>query len=304
MLAAMLVGGCSMEPRGLEEIRQTAGFDAGAPAAAMIVPPPVDSPTFTAPVPDSPPPPDAAPLPPLVWDAGPDLSPPDAAPALDAGLILYLPFDDAPGAAMAHDDSGLNQQALLHQVDAARSWVAGRIGGALALNGGSSGGWVSIEDAPSLNRAGGELSLAAWIYPGETGAGPVAARAASAPAGFLYLVEVASDGHVHVAINGNAPGAGATLDGPILPKQKWTHLAVTCGRGQVRIFVNGVAQLAQQYRAVIPGDSTPLLLGIADPRAKKNRFSGRLDELVLYQRVLGDGEIGALAHGARPAAGP
>jgi hypothetical protein len=237
----------------------------------------------------------------VMWDAGlPDLLPADAAPGLDAGLLLYLRFDDAPGGSMARDDSGLNQRAMLHQIAGPRSWVPGRIAGAVALTGGSSGGWISVDDAGSLNRAGAELTLATWIYPGETSAGPIAARAASA-GGLLYLVEVATDGHLHVAVNG---AGGVILEGPVLPKLKWIHLAVTVGRGQVRIFLNGVAQLAQQYRAAIAGDTTPLLIGTSDAKAtKSNRFTGRLDELLLYDRVLADSELAVLAGGATPAAG-
>jgi hypothetical protein len=306
MIVVIVMGGCAMESRGLEQVNETAGLDA-AVAPSMIVAPsppaesalPAPAPTSPAPVADTPPSADAAPAPPAMWDAGlPDLLAPDAVPTLDTGLLLYLRFDDAPGASMARDDSGLNQRAMLHQIAGPRAWVPGRIGGALALNGGESGGWISVDDASSLNRAGAELTLATWIYPGETSAGPVAARTAS-PAGLLYVVEVATDGHLHVSVNG---AGGAVLEGPLLPKLKWTHLAVTAGRGQVRIFINGVAQLAQQYRADIPGDSTPLLIGTSDAKAtKNNRFTGRLDELVLYERVLADGEVGALARGATPA---
>jgi hypothetical protein len=302
VVTGLLLSACAMESRGLQQVRVDAGFDASSLAVlAPLAPTLPDAVALAVVAPaEGGSAPDAGDPAPAMWDAASDLAAPapDAGVTLERGLLLYLRFDDAPGAAVARDDSGLNQQALLHQLDATRSWVAGRVGGALSLNGGTAGGWVSVEDAATLNRAADELTLTAWLYPSETSAGTVAARASGTPGGYLYLVEVASDGHLHVTLHGSQ--ASAVLDGPGVVKNRWTHVAVTAGRGQVRIFINGVAQLAQQYRAGVATDSTPLLLGITEPRAKKNRFAGRLDELALYDRVISDAEVAALARGTRP----
>ena len=80
----------------------------------------------------------------------------------------------------------------------------------------------------------------------------------------------------------------------------WHHIAASYGNGTTRIFVDGVAAgSTTQTLYDITGESTETRIGYAVDNA--SYFSGLIDDVRVYKRVLEDHEISALAAGHVPA---
>jgi hypothetical protein len=98
---------------------------------------------------------------------------------------------------------------------------------------------------------------------------------------------------------------GVSLRSPLPASlDSWVHVALThAATGGTRMFVAGqvVAEAAGQQDQ--PLGEVPLLVGAAagaDVNHVIQHFFGAVDDLLIYDRALGDAEIAALAAGRRP----
>jgi hypothetical protein len=250
----------------------------------------------------------AAPL-----DATPDVLHLDAdAPipsnqGLDRGLLLWLSFDDSPGATMARDDSGRNNQVSLRGLDPLLAWVPGRIAGAIDLTTAKMG-YVRVENAETINLVGGEMTIAAWLWRPQQKAGVIVGRRATNAARSLYRLDVEADGGVRLLLNDRKGVKFELRSFYKLALERWTHVAVTADKAEARIYIDGALAGSAPYGVPLASDVTPLLIGAAEsdaaPVTPADFWSGRLDEVVLYERALSAMEIAAFAGGARPPTGP
>ena len=194
---------------------------------------------------------------------------------------------------------------LLKDFDLNAAWVEGRFGAALDLAGGAGGGWLLVQDAPSLNSIADSLSVSAWIFlknQAAASAGVIAARRASGPGGFIYIFQL-SAGHLRVRLN-SSNGYHADHQSQLLvPIGRWVHVAVTYDVHETRFFIDGSMAGGGVYLHLLPPEISVLTIGAAETARNVfgDRFAGRLDEVILYKRALAVEEVTALATGYRPA---
>jgi hypothetical protein len=88
--------------------------------------------------------------------------------------------------------------------------------------------------------------------------------------------------------------------GPLPSPDAWTHVAFVHRQDETRLYVDGV--LVRRKLEQVPrgeGEAGPLTIGGMAPgsgaRRMRHHFDGLVDEAVVYDRVLGDAEIAALA---------
>jgi hypothetical protein len=274
-----------------------------------------DSRAAPSPTPPSPPTagPDTLRPPPGDPDASvsPDTSPdaeikPPRLMELAVGLVLWLPFDDPRGSAAARDDSSGRNRVSLQGLNPMTAWVPGRLGGALDLAAAASGtGHLRVENSPSVNLIGEEVSISVWLFRPQAKAGVILSRRATVGGGSLYRLELTEDDRLRLVLN-DRPGLPLQLQSGVkLPREAWVHVAIACDKLEARLYVDGKRAAMALYGVPIANDVTPVIIGASegDPSGGLNGFfSGRLDELLVYQRVLTEPEITALAGGALPPA--
>ena len=227
---------------------------------------------------------------------------PTATADLQRGLVGYWRFDDGYGSPAARDLSGHGTDCQLRNLDPASDWVDGRMGGAVNLTG---RGWLECPD-PRFGRSP-DLTVAAWVKrpTGLRGMRALATRQLGGSARDHFFFGVVGDAlaissHVWSGTLRHPWPAGA---------ERWVHVAVVHRDGDVRLFIDGV-QVAERrsYRGRTVDTSTPLVIGAGingpDPSVTAQRFVGALDELLVYDRPLANGEVAALASGTQPRVAP
>jgi uncharacterized protein (TIGR03437 family) len=183
------------------------------------------------------------------------------------------------------------------------TFTPGRVGQALNFNGSSE---VVIPHSASLNFQ--HFTFEGWVFPTvldgsvemlinkeedpyttyqyEVG---VAGAAGSAPVGTLLF---ALSG-----LNGLPSDFGGFVNaGAVLPRNTWTHVALTFNGTTIKSYVNGtVARTITGLSGTLLAAPGPLKLGSRSStlinQLPQDRFNGLLDEISLYNRALNDQEV-------------
>jgi hypothetical protein len=213
-----------------------------------------------------------------------DMAAPLQTPA--SGPVAAYSFDEGEGSTL-EDLSGDANEGMIEDAE----WKKGRYGDALEYDGEE--GCVTVPDSASLQLTE-EFTVEGWVR--SEGGGhddPIVLKESAEGSGegpySLYLGLV-STGKVEgfIAEEGE-PGYSAIADPTTLPRDVWTHVALTYDGAHMRLYVDG--ELVATKAAGGPEASTgPLLIGCD---GKGGFFHGRIDELRLYDRSLSAGEVGA-----------
>jgi hypothetical protein len=204
-------------------------------------------------------------------------------------IAQYL-FNETSGTSAA-DATGNGRTASLA---GGTSWVAGRTGGAVSLNG--TDGHVRL---PNGILAGvNDFTIAGWVRPGAVATWARIVDLGTGTNAYLFLTPRSSAGGARFAITTGGAGAEQHIDAPsALAAGAWTHVAVTLA-GQLGIlYVNGAEVARNAAITVRPsalGGTTQNYLGRSQ-YAGDPFLSGQLDDVRLYSRALSATEIRTLA---------
>ena len=236
---------------------------------------------------------------------------------LNEGLVGYWKFDEG-GGITAIDSSGNGNNGTLVNGPV---WTAGKIGGALSLDG--SDDYINVGSAANLDNLG-PLTYSAWIN-----LRSLDKRSIIFSKGDYYT----RDGNIRFYMNTissernnltfNAPfilGSVLKTSIPNTPSVTswitagtWTHVAVTWDGGNsssgVTLYVNGspiIADRVQGTQYTTKADNSAynqILGGLLAQDAVNTSFNGSMDDLRVYNRVLSATEIQelyALGFGGNP----
>jgi hypothetical protein len=234
-----------------------------------------------------------------VIDAGgpiPDGSPPDS--SLTVGLVARYRLDPSSGNAVP-DDSG-NRSGTR---SGSATWTSPGFlttqftnGGALSLDGAT--GYVTLP-APGVPAVGGEKSLSLWFW-----------QPAAMNSFRRVLLSAASPGAsvgIHLGLQRGVPAVWAwsqAADQSLVTHSAsspggWTHLAYTHRTGAHILYVGGVRVASSTVNYGGNTAPTQLMLGAWSATDASERWTGLIDELRIYDRVLTAAEVSALAAGAQ-----
>jgi hypothetical protein len=210
------------------------------------------------------------------------------------GLLVWYRMEDDPGDGTLDDSSGNARVARCVAAINCPTQVAGKRGNAAAFNGAqyartSYGAWLATPLA---------YSIAAWIYldtqvdqvafakPFGTGALDAWGITAWAPAsGSGTCLETV-----------DATQNGEWVCGPTLTATRWFHVAGRWDGGAKALFIDGVKVGEITTSPVSMIDSHDLVIGSDENGGMPAySFTGRVDELQVYDRALTDAEIVTLA---------
>jgi hypothetical protein len=217
--------------------------------------------------------------------APPPPQPPPPPPPPAGGLVAAYSFDEGSGTA-AGDSSGAGNGGV---VGGATWAVSGKFGGALSFDGVND--WVTVADSALLDLTTG-MTLEAWVKPAVTKSWPTVIQKENAP-NLAYSLYANSDAGL-----GNKPSAhiwigGADRNlrgGTTLPVGTWSHLAATYDGAALRLFVNSLQVAALAQTGSITTSAGALRIG-GNSLVANEFFNGLIDEVRIYNRALGPGEL-------------
>src|SRR5207253_5767275 len=183
------------------------------------------------------------------------------------------------------DSSG---QGNVGTISGATWTTAGKYGKALTFNGTSN--WVTVPDANSLDLTTA-MTIEAWVNP--TAVSGYQEAVLKEATGDLAYALYANNGTPAVpggvmssgAAQRTAPGTSA------IAVNVWTHIATTFDGATLRMFVNGVQTGTASLSGSINVTTGPLRIG--GNAIWGEYFSGRIDEVRVYNRALTAAEIAA-----------
>ena len=220
-----------------------------------------------------------------------------AAEAVDPDLRGWWRLDEGSGTTV-FDFSGNGNDGTLQN---APTWVAGKIGGALQLDGIDD--FVQVPHDPTL-CADNEVTVMAWInakrYIGPTGDDWQGILAKGESPGRSYSLYTEVSGVLHFS-TGN-PFVGTLSTGRV-PLNEWVHVCAMVIGGQHQYYINGQPAGTSGSGINMPGaaDTAPVRIGTA---ADANRqLLGMIDDVRIYMRGLTQEEVqGAMAGEGLPQA--
>lgn len=219
-----------------------------------------------------------------------------------AGLVLLLHMDEPAWTGAANevrDASGLGHHGTSLGSGTTNTAAGGRFGRAGSFPGGT--GCVTVPDRPAL-RPSDALTISAWMNPNAVGqpALGVIAKRTSFLVESAYALYVDETGRLGIDVDTED---NRFFSGPVAANGRWTHVAIVYdgGRSAVTAYVNGAPAAA----SAVPGTSidpftSPLWVGCLPLGTPAQGFSGLLDEVAVWHRVLSTTEIAALANATGP----
>ena len=207
---------------------------------------------------------------------------PPAADAQPTGLVAGYGFNETSGSTVT-DVSGNNNTGTLGS--GVTRTTQGKFGGALLFNGSS---FVTVPHAASLNLASG-MTLSAWVFPTVNPVNWSTAIMKEQPGWFVYALYAGSPTNrpnIYIfTTNGENGIAGPSA----LALNTWSHLAATYNGATLSIYVNGALAASQAMTGPINTATSPLRFG--GNNVWGEYFTGRLDEVRVYNRALSEAEI-------------
>lgn len=200
---------------------------------------------------------------------------------LDDAVGIWL-FDEGKGG-VAGDTSGNGNDGTINGA----KWAEGKFGGALEFEPPQV---VTVEHSDSLAFKE-QLTLATWVYMND-GVSDTAIRRNGA-----YLLEVQSPtervpGGYVFGIWAGGGFTGGVWGTTVIDFEKWTHIVGLYDSKEMRIYVNGTLEATTKQNGDIDNVGE-LLFGTFGGE----KFLGRLDEVVCFNRAITEDEIAELMQG-------
>jgi glucose/arabinose dehydrogenase/fibronectin type 3 domain-containing protein len=200
-----------------------------------------------------------------------------------SGLVSAYSFNEGAGTTTA-DRSGNNNTGTL----GGATWAtSGQTAAALSFSG--SNQRLNVNDAASLDLTTG-LTIEAWVYPTElSGWRTVVMKERTAGLSYaLYAHDSVPMPAAYLRIgSSDIRVAGMSA----LPLNAWSHLSVTYNGSVAILYVNGIQVGSRAVSGSIVTSNLPLRVGGNQPWGEY--FSGRIDEVRIYNRALTAAEIQA-----------
>ena len=206
---------------------------------------------------------------------------PLSAELLDDAVGIWL-FDEGKGGVAADTSGNGNDGAIT-----GAKWAEGKFGGALEFE---PPHVVTVEASDSLNFAD-QMSIATWVYMNK-GVSDTAIRRNGS-----YLLEVQSGGE-------RVPGAyvfgiwsgggftGGVWGKTVVEPEKWYHIVGLYDGSEMKLYVDGTLEAAVKQGGDVD-QAGELLFGTFGGE----KFIGRLDEIIFFDRGITEAEIEELMKG-------
>jgi glucose/arabinose dehydrogenase len=207
----------------------------------------------------------------------------NTAPPPPTGLVASYGFNEGTGTRVT-DLSGNGNNGTTRGT----TWTtAGKYAGAATFDGTSS--WVTVNDANTLDLTTG-MTLEAWVYPTALGTGWRTVIFKEKTGGLIYSL-FANDSSQRALTQLNIGGELNAWGTTQLPLNTWSYIAGTWDGTTLKMWVNGVLAGTKAVTGTLANSTGVLHIG---GNAIWNEwFSGRIDEIRVYNRPLSQAELQA-----------
>ena len=208
-------------------------------------------------------------------------------------LLLHYAFEQTTANGSVVDSSGYERHGALH--GAAALTVNGRTGSALELNGVD----AYVELPEGVLDGVRTVTVATWVNLARIDPWSRIFDFGGTAGGFAYLTPSTHDGLMRYSAFSAVANEGV-VTAPALTPQVWKHVALTHDGRDYRLYVDGV-EAGNALTVPVPLSE---LVHSVESWIGRSRFpdpllAGRIDEFRIYDRVLTQREIAALAHPQR-----
>jgi hypothetical protein len=199
------------------------------------------------------------------------------------GPVAAYPFD-AASAGYTLDMSGKNHHAATKSVTA----VAGKYGNALEFKAANKSG-LTIPDSEDLRFE--KFTLEAWVNPSETRAhAPIIAKGSPSGYGYALYAGGGSAGHPEGFVTYQKWADSYAYSPKTLTNNAWSWVTLTNDGEYLRLAING-EEVAKEPAKEVEAGTGNLTIGSTEAFGAAEYFSGKLDNLRLYNRVLSAAEL-------------
>jgi len=208
---------------------------------------------------------------------------------LTDGLVLYLAFNESSGST-ATDTAGGADATLFNSP----TFGAGQFANAISMVGGST--QYGTGDDSALPAGTSDRTVALWVYTASPGAdgGVFGYGALSADQSFgLQLINAGGDNYT-LLVYGRVNDLSFSIT---LPSEEWHHLAVTYDGSDVSVYLDGSLEDTQSSPggwSTTTGSAGYVIGAVMTGGGPAGLFSGAIDDLRVYDRILDPAEIVSL----------
>lgn len=210
--------------------------------------------------------------------------------ALASELHLNIPLNQSSGSSATDSTSYARHGSL----QGGASWVAGRSGNALALDG--STGYLVLPTGVMEDLW--DCTVAMWVYWNSASTNTRIFDFGSSDISYMCLIPKDSGGIMRFSVTGTSYFGEQTIaHTAALPTGSWTHVAVTLQGKLGTLYVNGVSVGSNAAMDLAPfqlGATRQNWLGRSQYSADPY-FNGKLQDVRIYSGALNASEIAALA---------
>ena len=216
---------------------------------------------------------------------------------------MLLRFEERDGATAFADSSGYNNVATCDSLDeqCPAAGFAGRHGNAPRFDG--SNDLVTIPDTVPAGQPGSldltRFSLGAWVRPTQikTSYQPLITKQDDSGTQQNYGLFIAPNSrHLYFSLYaGNCTTSISFESTGVLTLNAWNHVMVTYDRSQARIYLNGQLDRTATLNTAPCQNDEPVRIGGAP--SSSAGFSGRMDEVAIFDRALPQTEVQAVMAG-------
>jgi hypothetical protein len=211
-----------------------------------------------------------------------------AAGAVGGGLILHYSFDKDEGAKVTDKSGGKHDGE-----NRGAGWIPnGPVGGAFQF---SSGTHVRIPHSADFEFPDGDFSAALWLRPDtlELRGSDAATLLDFESGGWRGWMLRFSQYYPSITLGGGGDERPVICSPP--PIGQWTFVAVAYSekRRELKGYVDGKPDMRQPLDLSLTRSPTDHAIGV-NPEIPSQYFNGAIDEVMVFSRMLSDGEVDAL----------
>jgi len=217
----------------------------------------------------------------------------------DTGPVAWWKFDEGSGTTAADASGSGNTSTLVSP-----SWTSGKIGSGALTFGGTKLGTVSGSGSLANLYVTG-LTVSAWIKPTSSTGGRIIDKDNNDVGWFFGTTNA---GQINFTSDQDTTGVTALTSSTSIALNTWQHVLMTwdgtAGSAHVHLYINGVNADGTGTSGTGPeqtDSATPLSIGNRQVDSARP-FTGSIDDVRIYNRVLSTTEIQALADATVPGA--